>query len=67
MSKDLDLPMQVARQAGVPAPCGALAQQVYRMAKSEGLGKKDSCAVIKLWEKWTKMEARLKPEIKVKK
>lgn len=62
MSKDLDLAMEVARQAGVPAPCGALAQQVYRMAKSEGLGQKDSCAIIKLWERWTQMEARSKPE-----
>jgi 2-hydroxymethylglutarate dehydrogenase len=62
MSKDLDLAMEVARQTKVPVPCGALAQQIYRMAKAEGLGQKDSCAVIKIWEKWTHMEARSKPE-----
>jgi len=58
MNKDLDLAMEVARLAGVPVPCGALAQQIYRLARSEGLGQNDTSAVIRIWEKWTKMEAR---------
>jgi 2-hydroxymethylglutarate dehydrogenase len=60
MSKDLGLAMEVAHRVGVPAPHGALTQQVYRMAQTEGLGKKDTAAVIKIWENWTQMEARSK-------
>ena len=58
MNKDLGLAMEVAHRVGVPAPHGALTQQIYRMAKSEGLGKKDTAAVIQIWEKWAQMEAR---------
>lgn len=61
MSKDLELAMEVAHRVGVPAPHGALTQQVFRMAKSDGLGKRDTAAVIKIWEKWAQMEARSRP------
>ena len=62
LNKDLDLAMEVAHRAGVPVPCGSAAQQIYRMAKAEGLGQNDSSAVIKIWERWTNMEARFTPE-----
>jgi 2-hydroxymethylglutarate dehydrogenase len=62
MSKDLELAMEVAHRVGVPAPHGALTQQVFRMARAEGLGKRDTAAVIKIWEKWTQMEARSRPK-----
>lgn len=59
MNKDLNLAMEVARRAEVPVPFGALAQQIYRLARSEGFGQNDTSAVIRIWEKWTNMEARL--------
>lgn len=45
MAKDLGLAVGAARDKRVPAAVAAAAQQVYRMASSHGLGRKDCASV----------------------
>lgn len=45
MAKDLALAVNAAREKRVPTPVAAAAQQVYRMASSHGLGRKDCASV----------------------
>lgn len=45
MAKDLGLAVSAARDKRVPAAVAAAAQQIYRMASSHGLGRKDCASV----------------------
>jgi 3-hydroxyisobutyrate dehydrogenase len=45
MAKDLALAVGAAREKRVPTPVAAAAQQVYRLASSHGLGRKDCASV----------------------
>ncbi len=45
MGKDLGLAVNAARQGRVAAPVASAAQQVYRMASSQGFGRKDCASV----------------------
>ncbi len=56
--KDLELAMETARSLEVPLPVGALAQQVFAMAKAKGLGREDISAVIKVWEEMAGIQVR---------
>ncbi len=56
--KDLDLALEAGKELGVPLPLASLAQQVYQMAKAEGLGKDDISAVVKVLEGMAGHEVR---------
>lgn len=56
--KDLELAMETAKSLEMPLPVGAMAQQVFAMAKAKGLGKEDISAVIKVWEDLAGVEVR---------
>ncbi|WP_371373208.1 NAD(P)-dependent oxidoreductase [Sporomusa aerivorans] len=56
--KDLDLAMETAKSLDMPLPVGAMAQQVFAMAKAKGLGKEDISAVIKVWEELAGVQVR---------
>ena len=45
MAKDLGLAVSAAREKRVPVAVASTAQQVYRMASSHGLGRKDFSSV----------------------
>lgn len=49
--KDLELATATAKKMGMPLPMTNIAQQVFEMARAQGLGKEDISAVIKVWEK----------------
>lgn len=48
--KDLELAIATAKKMGMPLPMTNIAQQVFEMARAQGLGKEDISAVIKVWE-----------------
>ena len=48
--KDQELVTQYAKQIGVPTLMANVSQQVYQMARTAGLNKKDSSAVVKIYE-----------------
>ncbi|KZL91036.1 NAD(P)-dependent oxidoreductase [Clostridium magnum] len=50
--KDLQLAVDTARDLQLPLFMGNLTQQMYEMARSEGLGKEDISSIIKIYEKW---------------
>jgi len=56
--KDLDLAMETAKSLEVPLPVGAMAQQVFAMAKAKGLGREDISAVVKVWEELVRVQVR---------
>ena len=56
--KDLQLAVDTAKDLGLPLVMGNMAQQIYEMAKAEGLGQKDISSVINLYEKWSGVEVR---------
>lgn len=56
--KDLDLALETAKSLEVPLPVGAMAQQVFAMAKAKGLGREDISAVIKVWEELAGVQVR---------
>lgn len=51
--KDQDLQTAFARSLGVPLFLANLTVQIYEMARAEGLGKEDSAALIKVYERMT--------------
>lgn len=56
--KDLELAISTAKELRQPLPMGNAAQQMFEMARAEGLGGEDISAVIKLWEAWGGAEVR---------
>ncbi|MFT8316121.1 MAG: NAD(P)-dependent oxidoreductase [Clostridium sp.] len=50
--KDLQLAIDTAKDLKMPLLIGNLTQQMYEMARSEGMGKEDISAMMKLYEKW---------------
>lgn len=56
--KDLELAMETAKSLEVPLPVGAMAQQVFAMAKAKGLGREDISAVVKVWEELVGVQVR---------
>ncbi|AEE90599.1 2-(hydroxymethyl)glutarate dehydrogenase [Tepidanaerobacter acetatoxydans Re1] len=56
--KDLQLAVDTAKDLNLPLVMGNMAQQIYEMAKAEGLGQKDISSVVKLYEKWSGITVR---------
>lgn len=50
--KDLQLAIDTAKDLKIPLVIGNLTQQLYEMARSEGMGKEDISALVKVYEKW---------------
>jgi 3-hydroxyisobutyrate dehydrogenase len=50
--KDLQLAVDTAKELGMPLVMGNVAQQMYEIARAEGLSQKDISSVINLYEKW---------------
>ncbi len=48
--KDQDLATSFAKRLGVPLLLANLTQQVYQMARTQGLNKEDGSAIIKVFE-----------------
>jgi 3-hydroxyisobutyrate dehydrogenase len=56
--KDLELAVETAKDLGIPLIMGNIAQQMFDIAKAEGLGQKDISSVINLYEKWSGIAVR---------
>jgi 2-hydroxymethylglutarate dehydrogenase len=56
--KDLQLAVETAKDLGLPLIIGNISQQLYEIARAEGLGKEDISSVIKLYEKWAGIQVR---------
>lgn len=56
--KDLELATETAKSLGMPLPLGAMAQQIFEMARAKGLGREDISAVIKVWEELVGVQVR---------
>jgi 3-hydroxyisobutyrate dehydrogenase-like beta-hydroxyacid dehydrogenase len=54
--KDQELQTSLAKQLGVSLPLTNMSQQIYEMARGEGLNKQDGAAVVKLFERWAGVE-----------
>jgi len=52
MTKDVGYALNMARTANVPVPVTALAHELFRMAKAQGMGPQAQPVLIKLWEQW---------------
>ena len=52
MTKDVGYALNMARTANVPVPVTALAHELFRMAKAQGMGPQAQPILIKLWEQW---------------
>lgn len=50
--KDLQLAIDTAKDLSMPLIMGNLTQQMYEIARSEGMGKEDISAMMKVYEKW---------------
>jgi 2-hydroxy-3-oxopropionate reductase len=53
MTKDVGYALNMARTANVPVPVTALAHELFRMAKAQGMGPQAQPILIHLWEQWT--------------
>lgn len=49
--KDLELAVETAKSQNVPMPLTNISQQVFEMARAQGMGGEDISAVVKVWEK----------------
>jgi 3-hydroxyisobutyrate dehydrogenase/2-hydroxy-3-oxopropionate reductase len=58
MHKDIGLMLDSGKELGVPLPATALAQQVFQMAISAGLGEDDFCSTIKVLEEMAGVEVK---------
>jgi len=56
--KDLQLAVTTAKELNIPLLMGNLAQQMFEIARSGGLGQKDISSVIKIYEDWAGTEVR---------
>jgi 3-hydroxyisobutyrate dehydrogenase-like beta-hydroxyacid dehydrogenase len=54
--KDIELQTALAKSLKMPMFMANMAQQVYQMARSAGLGNEDAAAVIKVYEQFTGVE-----------
>lgn len=52
MTKDVGYALNMARTANVPVPVTALAHELFRMAKAQGMGPQAQPVLIRLWEQW---------------
>ena len=52
LHKDMELGIQMAKKAGVPIFVAPAAQTLNEIAKSKGLGKEDTAAVVKIYEEF---------------
>jgi len=52
MTKDVGYALNMARTANVPVPVTALAHELFRMVKAQGLGPQAQPILIRLWEQW---------------
>lgn len=58
MHKDLQLAIDTAKDLNYPLLCGNISQQMFEIAKAEGMGSEDISSVIKIFEKWADVEVR---------
>ncbi len=58
MHKDLQLAIDTAKDLNYPLLCGTLSQQMFEIAKAEGMGTEDISSVVKIFEKWADVEVR---------
>lgn len=56
--KDLQLAVDTAKNLGMPLIMGNIAQQMYEIARANGLGKEDISSVLKVYENWAKTAER---------
>lgn len=56
--KDLQLAVDTAKDLNLPLIIGNITQQIYEVAKAEGLGQKDISSVIQLYERWSDITVR---------
>ena len=52
MTKDVGYALNMARTANVPVPVTALAHELFRMVKAQGMGPQAQPILIHLWEQW---------------
>ncbi len=52
MTKDVGYALNMARTANVPVPVTALAHELFRMVKAQGMGPQAQPVLIRLWEQW---------------
>lgn len=50
--KDVSIGLDLSRELNIPTPISSLVQQLYRIVESEGMGKEDIVAILKLYENW---------------
>lgn len=58
MYKDLQLAIDTAKDLNYPLLNGNIAQQMFEIAKTEGMGNEDISSVVKIFEKWADVEVR---------
>jgi 3-hydroxyisobutyrate dehydrogenase len=58
MHKDLQLAIDTAKDLDYPLLFGNISQQMFEIAKAEGMGTEDISSVIKIFEKWANVEVR---------
>lgn len=56
--KDLQLAVDTAKDLKVPLTIGNITQQMFEIARAEGLGSKDISAMINVFEKWNEIKVR---------
>jgi 2-hydroxy-3-oxopropionate reductase len=52
MTKDVGYALNMARTANMPVPVTALANELFRMVKAQGMGPQAQPILIRLWEQW---------------
>jgi 3-hydroxyisobutyrate dehydrogenase len=60
--KDVSLALAMAAKLEMPMPVASAVRQVYEAAHAQGFGQLDMAAVTKLYEHWTGVTVRAKPE-----
>jgi len=60
--KDVSLALGMAAKLEMPMPVASAVRQVYEAAHAQGFGQLDMAAVTKLYEHWTGVTVRAKPE-----
>lgn len=58
MHKDLQLAIDTAKDLNYPLLYGNIAQQMFEIAKTEGMGQEDISSVVKIFERWANVEVR---------
>ncbi len=60
--KDLRLVLQMADQLKVPVTLGAVAMQMYEVARAQGYGRRDYTSVVRHLEEVAGVEVRVRPQ-----